>query len=257
MQQLTKNMENDKWVTEITTHDENGNPIVRGYNLIELINKVNFTQAIFLVLKGELPNEKEEKLLNAILVSSIDHGVAAPSTTVARLTASNGVPSSTAIANAIASIGEAHGGAAEALAKILQENKDRSANEIVNEFKEKKKRVPGFGHKIYEVDPRTQALLTIADSTGFKGKFVKLSLEIEKELEKSSGKKLPLNVDGAIAALMSELGFDYRLGKSLFIISRVAGIAAHVHEEQITAKPVRRISEADVEYTGPNKRSFT
>ncbi len=252
-------MENDKWITSITTHDENGNPIVRGYDLVELINKVNFTQAIFLVLKGELPTEKEEKLLNAILVASIDHGVAAPSTTVARLTASNGVPSSTAIANAIASIGEAHGGAAEALAKILQENKDKTANTLVAEYKERGKRIPGYGHKIYEVDPRTQALLKTAQETGFWGEFVKKALEIETELTKSyaaKGKKVPMNIDGAIAALMSELGFDYRLGKSLFIISRVAGIAAHVLEEQITAKPVRRISEADVEYTGPNKRSL-
>jgi len=246
----------EKWETSITTHDKNGNPLIRGYDLIELINKLNFTQAIFLVLKGELPNEREEKLFNAILVSSIDHGIEAPSTTIARLTASNGVPSATAIAAGISSIGDSHGGAAEALAKILQENSEKKASEIVSEFREKKKRLPGFGHKLYEVDPRTQALLGVAHSLGFHGKFVALALEIQKELQDSSGKKLPLNIDGAIAALMSELGFDWRLGKSLFIVSRVVGIAAHVHEEQTTAKPVRRVSEADISYSGPEKRSL-
>lgn len=245
----------EKFETKITTHDENGEPIVRGYNLIELTEKLNFTQTIFLILKGDLPNEKEERLLNALLVASIDHGVEAPSTTVARITASAGVPSSTAIANGIATIGESHGGAAEALAKILQENKDKTATEIVSGFREKKKRIPGFGHKIYDIDPRAQTLLKIAHTLGFHGKFVTLTLEIGRELESSSGKKLPLNIDGAIAALMSELGFDYRFGKSLFIISRVVGIAAHVHEEQTTARPVRRISEEDVEYTGPEKRT--
>ena len=247
----------EKWTTAISTHAENGDPIVRGYNLVELIEKLNFTQTIFLVLKGELPSENEERLLNAILVASVDHGVEAPSTTIARLTASNGVPSATAIATGIASIGESHGGAAEALAKILQENVDKTASAIVSEFKEKKKRIPGFGHKVYQTDPRTQELLKIALSTGFQGRFVKLCLEIETELEKSSGKKLPLNIDGGIAALMSEMGLDWRLGKSLFIISRVVGIAAHVQEEQSTAKPVRRISEADINYTGPEKRSIT
>ena len=245
---------NDKWKTSITNHNENGDPLIHGYNLTELINKVNFTQSIFLVLKGQIPSKNEEKLLNAILVSSIDHGISAPSTTIARLTASNGVSSSTAIANGIASIGESHGGAAEALAKLLQENK--TAVEIVNEHKEAKIRIPGFGHKIYLVDPRTQELLKIAEETLFNGKFVKLALEIEKELENSSGKKLPLNIDGAIAALLLELGFDYKLGKSLFIISRVVGIAAHVHEEQTTAKPVRRISEEDIDYTGEKERSL-
>ncbi|HEY4694625.1 MAG TPA: citryl-CoA lyase [Candidatus Nanoarchaeia archaeon] len=247
--------EKERWSTSITTHDENGDPIIRGYNLLSLIQKVNFTQAIFLVLRGELPNEREEKLLNAILVSAIDHGVGAPSTTVARITASSGVPSSTAIANGIAAIGENHGGAAEAAAKMLQENINKSASEVVADYKERSKRVPGFGHKIYEVDPRTQTLIKIAEGTGFNGKYVKLSLEIEKELEKSSGKKLPLNIDGVTAALMSEMGFDYRLGKSLFIIARVAGLAAHVLEEQ-EAKTLRRLDESDVDYTGPSKRSL-
>lgn len=249
-------MASEKFETTISTHDENGNPIIRGYDLIDLINKVSFTESIFLVLKGELPNEKEAKLLNSLLVSSIEHGVEAPSTTIARLTASNGIPSSTAIAAGVASIGDSHGGAAEALAKILQENAEKPAIEIVAEFKETKRRIPGFGHKIYKIDPRTQALLEIAKQTGFDGKFVKLCLEIEKELEKTSGKNLPLNIDGTIAALMSELGFDWRLGKSLFIISRVVGIAAHVHEEQKTGKPVRRISEEDVNYTGSEKRNL-
>ncbi len=249
-------MNNEKFETKISKHDENGEPIIRGYNLIELINKVNFTQSIFLTLKGELPSENEEKLLNAILVSSLDHGVEAPSTTIARLTASNGVSSSTAIAAGISSIGDAHGGAGEALAKLLQETPEKNASKIVVEFKEKKKRIPGFGHKIYEVDPRTQSLLKIAQDTGFYGKFVNLCLEIERELEKVSEKKLPLNIDGAIAALMSELGFDWRLGKSLFIISRVVGISAHVQEEQTTGKPVRRVSEKDVDYTGPTKRNL-
>jgi citryl-CoA lyase len=247
-------MFSEKFETKITTHDQKGDPIVRGYNLIDLTEKANFTQAVFLVLKGEFPTDNEEKLFNALLIAAIDHGVEAPSTTVARITASTGVPSSTAIANGVAAIGEHHGGAAEACAKLLQENIDRPSAEIVHEYKEKKRRIPGFGHKIYEIDPRTQALLKIAHSLGFHGKFVTLALGIQKELENSSGKKLPLNIDGATAALMSELGFDYKLGKSLFIISRVVGIAAHVHEEQTTAKPVKRISEEDVDYQGPGKR---
>ncbi len=246
-------MSEKNWSTKITTHDEDGNPIVRGYNLLDLIDKVNFTQGIFLVLKGELPKENEEKMLNALLVASIDHGVGAPSTTVARVAASSGVESSAAIAAGVASVGKVHGGAAEKLAKHLQ--KDMTAADLIAHFKEKGVKVPGFGHKIYEVDPRTQALLKIAEETGFKGKFVQKSLEMEAELEKTTGKKLPLNIDGAIATIMSEMGFDWRLGKSLFIISRVAGMAAHVAEEQEQNK-LHRLDEDDIEYTGPAKRSI-
>lgn len=243
----------EKWTTSITTHNENGDPIIRGQNLVDLISKFNFTQAIFLVLKGELPKENEEKVLNALLVAAIDHGVEAPSTTVARITASCGVPSSTAIASGINAMGEFHAGAGEACAKILQENIDKTAAEIVAEYKEKGKRIPGFGHKIYEVDPRTQALIKIAEENNLSGKFVKLALEIEAELEKSSGKKLPLNIDGISAALLSEMGFDYRLGKSFFVISRVVGLAAHVFEEQTTNKSVRRLSEEDIAFQESSK----
>jgi len=246
----------EKWSTEITGHDENGEPIVRGYNLLDLIQKLNFTQAIFLVLKGELPNEKEEKMFNALLVSSIDHGVGAPSTTVARIAASSGVSTSAAIATGVAAIGENHGGAGEAAAKMLQKKVDKSAAEIVAHFKEKDKRIPGYGHKIYkDEDPRTTTLLKIAQETGFHGKYVKKALEIADELEKSSGKKLPLNIDGAIAAVMSEMGFDWHLGKSLFIISRVSGLAAHVAEEQKYGK-LRRLSEEEIDYLGPKNRNL-
>ena len=83
-----------------------------------------------------------------------------------------------------------------------------------------------------------------------------MAQDIESELEKSSGKKLPLNIDGITAALMSEMGFDYHLGKGLFIISRVVGLVAHVNEEQSTNKSVRRLSEDEIEYNGPQKRSL-
>src|SRR3990167_1200604 len=112
-------MSEKTWRTAITTHKE-GLPLVRGYKLTDLLRKVSFTQVIFLVLKGELPDEKQEAAMNAILVASIDHGVEAPSTTVARITASCGVPLSTAVAAGISAIGENHGGAIEAAAKIFQ-----------------------------------------------------------------------------------------------------------------------------------------
>jgi citryl-CoA lyase len=145
-------------------------------------------------------------------------------------------------------MGEFHAGAGEACAKLLQENVNKTAGEIVEEYKTKGKRVPGFGHKVYEVDPRTQALAKVAHPLGFHGKYVNLALEIQNELEKSSGKKLPLNIDGMTAALISEMGFDYRLGKSFFAISRIVGLAAHVFEEQTTGKPVRRISSEEVDF---------
>lgn len=250
-------MSGKKWKSAITNHVD-GLPHVRGYKLNDMIGKMCFTESIFLILKGELPSEKEEKMLNSILVASIDHGVEAPSTTVARITASCGVPLSTAAANGVAAIGESHGGAIEAAAKIFQDavKKGASAKDIVEKARFKGDRLPGFGHKIYETDPRTQAILEVAEKTGFNGKHIEMALEIEKELEKAVGRKLCLNIDGITAAVISELGFDYQLGNGFFIISRIAGLVAHVYEEKTREKPVRRISEDEVEYDGPKPRKL-
>ena len=251
-------MSEKNWKSAISGHFE-GIPHVRGYKLTEMLQKLSFTQTIFLILKGELPNDKEEAMLNAILVASIDHGVEAPSTTVARITASCGVPLSTAVATGVAAIGDSHGGAIEQAAKVFQEivDKGKPTAEIVEKARFKGERIPGFGHKIYETDPRTVALIETAEKNGLKGKYVETALEIEKELEKAVGKKLCLNIDGITAAVISEMGFDWRLGKVFFIIGRIAGLVAHVYEEQTREKPARRISEDDVAYDGPKPRKLS
>ena len=243
------------WKSSITNHVD-GIPHIHGYNLTDMLQKLSFGSAIWLILKGELPNQKEEEMLNAILVASIDHGIEAPSTTVTRITASCGVPLSTAVASGVAAIGDHHGGAIEAAAKIFQEtvDKEKDAAEIVEKYRFKSERIPGFGHKIYDTDPRTEALLKVAQKNGFDGKHVELAFEIEKNLEKAVGKKLCLNIDGIIAALLSEMNFDWRLGKGFFIIGRISGLVAHAHEEMSREKPVRRISEEEVEYDGPKPR---
>jgi citryl-CoA lyase len=134
--------------------------------------------------------------------------------------------------------------------------KGKTPAEYVEKARFKGERIPGYGHKIYDTDPRTVALLEVAEKHDLKGKYVEAALEIEKQLEKAVGKKLCLNIDGITAALISELGFDWQLGKGFFIIGRIAGLVAHVYEEQTREKPVRRIDEEDVDYDGPKPRDL-
>ena len=220
------------WKTAITKATEE-ETIIRGYELTELIKKVTFIEAIFLVLKGELPTKNEGRMLDAILVSCIDHGIAPPSVVATRTVLSGGNPLNTAVGAGILTLGESHGGAIEQCAKILQEivKGKIETEDFIKKSCEKKERIPGYGHKIYTQDPRTAALLKIAKELGFTGKYVQAALGIEAALEKIKGKKLCLNVDGAIAAIVSEMGFDYQLGKGFFIISRVVGLVAHAREE--------------------------
>lgn len=250
-----------KWRTAIT-QERDGRSYVRGYDLMEMARRLNFTQAIFLVLKGELPSESEEKMFNAIFVSTVDHGIATPSTTAARIVFSGGNPLNAGVAAGVLTLGDAHGGAIEKCAKILQEavksssDVKRLAQKIVEKARFGRERIPGFGHRVYETDPRTVVMLEKAKELGFHGKHVELALGIEKGLEMAVGKKLCLNVDGCIAAVISEMGFDWRLGKGFFIIGRTVGLVAHVYEEWARERPFRRLDEEEHAFDGVEPRKL-
>lgn len=244
-----------KWKTSISKADESGNTI-RGYELNDLIGNLTFSETIYLVLKGELPRENETKMLDAMLVACVEHSIAPPSIIAARTAVSSGNPPNVGIAAGILSIGDHHGGAVEEAARIMQEKAGKNADGLVRQFREEGKRIAGYGHKVYSTDPRAQELLRLARNYGIAGKHCIFAGEIEKSLERYSGRKLCLNIDGAIAAIMSDMGFDWRLGKSLFVIGRTAGIAAHVHEELTREKPFRRLEESDIDYDGPEKRKL-
>ncbi|MCJ7578783.1 MAG: citryl-CoA lyase [candidate division Zixibacteria bacterium] len=255
-------MAEDKWKTAITDIKK-GEIRVRGYDIQEMMEKLSFSDAVFLILKGELPTKEESEMMRAILVSSIDHGVTPPSALSTRTVLSGGNPLNCAVAGGILAIGDVHGGAIERCARILQDWAKRPdeassvAKEMVSDFIYKRKRIPGFGHRLHETDPRTVKLFEIAKDSNFSGKHIKLAQAIEVELANSLGKKLPINVDGAIAAVISDMGFDWRLGKGFFLISRVPGLVAHAYEELTREKPMRKLGDWNCEYDGPKERKIT
>lgn len=242
-----------KWKTSIAGIID-GEAHIHGYEVTDLIDKVNFTDAIWLELKGELPTDKEKAMLDAILISTIDNGLGPPSVTNARNCASAGNPMQAAVAAGVLGIGEFHGGAIEECARLLQMGS--TAEKLVEKVIGSGDRVPGYGHKVYTQDPRATQLFAKAKSLGFWGEYCKLAVEVEKVLEEKKGKKIPINVDGAIAAVISEMGFNYRLGKGFFIIGRVVGLVAHIFEEYIREKPFRRIPGEEIEYDGVRPRKL-
>jgi len=252
-------MDDDQMKTAITKI-EPGSIRIKGYNIVDLMEKKSFAEVVFLLLKGELPSPTEAKMMEAILVSSVDHGVTPPSSLATRVVASGGNPLNAAIAGGILTIGDSHGGAMEKCAKILQEwaakgdNIEEIADELLDHIKSTKLRMPGFGHRLHKTDPRTVKMFEIADKNNFTGKHIQLAKALENRLVTSSGKKLPINVDGAIGAVMSDMGFDYRIGKGFFIISRCAGLIAHAYEELTRYKPMRKLGLTNYEYDGPGER---
>jgi len=243
-----------------------GKIVIRGYNLIDLIGKISYGEMIYLLFTGNLPKGHEAKMIEAILVCSAEHGMATPSTNIVRSAISGGVPIQAAVASAIISLGDYHGGAIERCAEMLQahiadarENGfEDTAMKIVKKSRAQKKRIMGYGHGIHQPkDPRNGKLFELMSEYGISMDHVNLAMAIENSLKEVLNKSLPLNVDGAIGAIISDLGIDWRLGKAFFFMGSSAGLTAHAYEYETTERPMRRAYTWDeVTYRGPKERSI-
>lgn len=234
--------------------------LIRGYPVVELAERCSVGDLIYLMASGELPEGNQGHMLEAILVCCADHGINAPSTQVARSVASCGSPIQSAMAAGISALGDYHGGAGEALAKAMQDvlptnpELDSAAEQVITFFRQVGQRVPGYGHRVHQPDPRALQLLEMAERLAISGEYVALTKKIEQRLESQAGRPLPMNVDGALAALISDMNLDWRYARAIFIIARAVGLAAQVIEEQITSKPMHFPTPQPVQYTGPGER---
>lgn len=238
---------------------ESNKIVTRGYNQRDLIEKIRYSDMVFLMLKGRLPSIDEGRIFNQVLVSFCDHGVTPPSTQTARLVASSGSPINVAVAGALLSFGHKHAGAIEKTMELYQsninslylpvgsniENKQIAglAIDIFNEYVREGKKIPGFGHRYHDVDPRADKLMELVIKQGFVGPHVKLALALEDLVYQK--KNIRLNVDGANAAILSDLGFSPDLGLGVFMIGRLPGIVAHIHEENMDEEEFRRFCDLD------------
>jgi succinyl-CoA synthetase alpha subunit len=250
------------WTTAITRIKPNEIRL-RGYRIDELMGEITFSQAIFLAITGELPPKPVSRLLDAIFVSSIDHGVTPPSTLAARTAASTGAPFNAALAAGLLSINQHHGGAIEDSMRMIQraldfgEPVDAGAARLVAAYRQEKQRLPGMGHRVHTADPRTRRLLTLGAETGVAAAGVAMVIAIEKAWAEATGKPLPVNVDGAIAALLIDLHLPPELANTFFMMARLPGLVAQVYEEKTTQKPMRVIDPLHFDYDGFRERSLS
>lgn len=247
------------WRTGITKVEPN-RVLLRGYDLAQLIGHYSFGDVVYLLLSGVLPEGKQGEMMEAILVALADHGLAAVSADTVRFVASAGVPLQASVAAGIIAMGDWHGGAIEEAARMFQEAAPQGkevktlASQVVRAYQQAGRRMSGYGHPYHSDDPRTLRLLELAQEWGLAGGHIALARAIERELERQAGRKLPLNVEGAVAAIISDLGLDWRLGKGFFVIARAAGLVAHAFEEATRERPLRRVSLAEIHYDGPEER---
>lgn len=218
----------------------------RGYPIEELIEKrVSLAQMIWLMTRGELPTKAQGALLEAALMSAVDHGPQAPSIAIARMAATCGVGLNSAMASAVNVLGDVHGGAGEQAVELYLDIAARidtgaSQADAVRDGLQAfvaahGKVIPGFGHRFHPVDPRSAPLLALVDEAAARGeisgRFAAIGRAVEVQLSAGKGKPIPLNIDGATAVIYAELGFAAPLARGLFCLSRSVGILAHAWEQ--------------------------
>lgn len=234
----------DWWSTDIIEMEPNSIRY-RGYAIQDLIGHVSFSQMIWLMLRGELPSKDEAALLEAALVSGVDHGPQAPSIAIARMAVSCGVGLNNAMGSAVNALGDVHGGAGEQAVEIYTDieramhsgdSLEDACSAVLDAFwATGKKFIPGFGHRFHSKDPRAPRLLALVDqatSCGtVDGRYARIARSIEKTIGNKKGRHIPMNIDGATAVIYAELKFPAPLARGLFCLSRSVGILAHAWEQ--------------------------
>src|SRR5262245_22292449 len=261
---MSETEKNAVWHTAITRIQPN-KVAVRGYDIADLMERVSFGAAVYLILTGELPSSAVARLMDAILVSSIDHGATPPSALSARTVASTGATLSASVAAGIMSINRHHGGAIEDCARQLKAIADRAARDSISlqeaathtlrTMNEAGERMSGFGHRVHTKDPRTARLFELAREAGVDGVHMQAARAVEKAFADAK-KSLPINVDGAIGAILADLGMPPLVFNGIFMIARTPGLIAHVVEEQTRERPMRRIDPVNHGYDGPPARNL-
>jgi len=241
---------------------------IRGYDIVELIGTIPFPSVVHLLYTGDLPDPSTARLIDAVMVAGIDHGAGAPSALAARTAISGGASLQAGAAAGLLALGEFHGAAVESAMLAIGSVVDAAAggggtlagaaDRLVATSRAQGRRVPGFGHRQHRHrDPRLDRLFAVAREVGAAGDHLAAAEAVEAALTRSVGRAVPINIDGAMAALLGEVGFPSDLGNALFIASRLAGILAHANEERQTMVPMRRVDPVNHAYHGPDRRELS
>ena len=225
--------------------------IRKGRPIVEPDRSLSHAANFLLMLNGKHPSVTAERALDIALILHADHELNA-STFAARVTAATLSDMHSAITSAIGALkGPLHGGANEAVFRILQKVATEGLDPIayVKDMLAQKKKVPGFGHRVYHTeDPRATHLRKMSrdlcQSSG-QAKWYEMSSKIEEFVK--AEKKLNANVDFYSASTYHVLGIDEDLFTPVFAVSRVSGWTAHVIEQLDDNRLIRPRAE----YMGP------
>ena len=251
----------DYWTTRIS-HAKNGKIHVRGYPIEELIQHLSYSESAFLLLVGELPDQREAALFDLSLRSGMDQQLVNSAACAARYTASASPDSPVpALASGILASGSVTGSPQEPAQMLIEAvgwglPEAQAAARAVDVWLERRGAVPGLGHPMHkQAEPRAVTLRRLALELDGWRECGRLLDAIESELESRKGRRIPINLAGALGAVLADLGLDPLAIGGIGALSYGMGLLAHVVEEIRDGVPLRIIPDAlGARYAGEEER---
>lgn len=236
---------------------------VRGLDLCtDLIGKMTLTEYFLFLLTGAKPGPQLVKLVDATMVAIAEHGLV-PSVQAARMTLASAPDAlQGAVAAGLLGCGSVILGASETAGRMLADivkaedagtPLPQAVTDKLTRMREQREPLPGFGHPIHrDGDPRAARLIAYADELGTSGAYTRAVQEVDRQVEKVFGRKLPLNVSGAIPAVLLDAGFPVDSLRGIPIMARTASLIAHLAEERLKPIGFRLYEAADkaIDYDG-------
>jgi citrate synthase len=242
--------------------------VVRGKDLCrELIGQVSFTDYLWFLLTGDMPQAPQRRVLDATLVAIAEHGLV-PSVQASRMTyAAAPEALQGAVAAGLLGCGSVILGAAEDAGRLLADVVARmrdadpaaAATAAITELRKTRKAVPGYGHPLHKgEDPRASRLFAVATEAGLPDAHRRAARQIEALMPTLTGKPLVMNVSAAIPAVLLDAGFPLGALKGVPLLARTASLIAHLLEEQ--TRPIGFVlshaAGKAIDYDGPVPPGF-
>jgi citrate synthase len=245
------------FVTRIAKTEQHG-VTVRGLDLVDdIIGEMTYTQMLYFLCTGRQPDERQVRILDACLVTLMEHGWT-PSSLISRMMIDS-VPdeAQVAIASGLLALGPVFAGTSEGCAMILRDGVEQGGDldaycaEVVRAHRMLRKPIPGFGHPEHKPDdPRSIKLFAVARKVGVDGKYLDLLQRLGKAVDAAAGKHITINATGAIGALLLEIGLPPSVMRGISVASRAGGLIGHIEEERSnhTARYIWHLADQNIPY---------
>ena len=226
-------------VTHLCAHDLTSMHY-RDANLVEdLIGKRTFSEVMFMQIMNRAPRPVDMRIIDAVLITLMEHGMT-PSAIATRLIYMSAPENlQGAVASGLLAVGSQFVGTMENCAALLDriiaaDDPEAMAREIATQARQTRAHLPGFGHHLHKPnDPRAVKLLALTEAeTELPGKHVRALRLLAAAVDEVYGRHITINATGAVAAMLGEIGVPGSLMRGFAVISRAAGLVAHIAEEQ-------------------------